>query len=724
MVVGLKSLSNIQPIYFLPEDNLIGEVIMPCLQVATDYDCMTGFFHSAVLREMAPGLADFIGRPEGKMRLLASPYLTQEDQKAIRDGISTAHEILARRIEELYGSSEITVSALARHTLECLAYLISTDRIVFRLVLVRNGLFHPKIHIFSDGKDYIAVHGSNNLTRSGFTTNVEQVIVSRSWLDDDQKRVLRRLRDEFDSIWNGGKAQYIRTYELPEAFRGRIIQDFLPQRPPTPEDFKKAWKHDSESGLVYQTDVIISNGTIGLRTKGFQIPQTLDYETGDFAHQGQAIKAWEEANRRGILEMATGSGKTITSLVAAHRLFNGERPLLLVVAVPYLPLVSQWSDETRKFGLAPCIPGNESSRAKKLSRIRHVVRNLKMGVSNVECIVITHDFLCDPVFQEELDRYSGRSMLIADEVHNLGTPSFLKRPPKGFQCRLGLSATPIRQYDDLGTAGLMEYFGEIVFQFTLKEAIGKCLVPYNYYVHLVELTSEELEEWLELSDKLKSLGWAFHQNDEDSRISLTLQKLLNRRRRILEQASGKIDLLRFILSKQSPREVKHALVYASDKGREQLINVNHMLMDDLKLRIHQITQEETGKTDLTDELLSSFAKGDIQVLTAMRVLDEGVDIPEVSRAFILASTTVERQWIQRRGRVLRKCSRIDKQIAYIHDFLVLPAQDIDPELFGKDILNIIKAELERVMEFSKVSANAAAPDGALVTIRPILERYF
>ena len=128
----LRSLSDIQPIYFLPEDNLLGEVIIPCLQAATDYDCMTGFFHSAILREMAPGLADFIGRPGGKIRLLASPYLTQEDQEAIRNGISTAPEILARRIEEIYGSPDITVSALARHTLECLAYLISADRIVFR----------------------------------------------------------------------------------------------------------------------------------------------------------------------------------------------------------------------------------------------------------------------------------------------------------------------------------------------------------------------------------------------------------------------------------------------------------------------------------------------------------------------------------------------------------------------------------------------------------------
>jgi len=149
-----------------------------------------------------------------------------------------------------------------------------------------------------------------------------------------------------------------------------------------------------------------------------------------------------------------------------------------------------------------------------------------------------------------------------------------------------------------------------------------------------------------------------------------------------------------------------------------------MLMEDLKLRIHQITQDETAKSNLAEELLDSFTKGNIQVLTAMRVLDEGVDIPEVSTAFILASTTVERQWIQRRGRVLRKCSRINKQLAHIYDFLVMPPQNVDPEIFGRDVLKILKAELERVMEFAKLSSNAAAPDGALLTIRPIIERYF
>jgi superfamily II DNA or RNA helicase len=423
--------------------------------------------------------------------------------------------------------------------------------------------------------------------------------------------------------------------------------------------------------------------------------------------------------------MATGSGKTVTSLIAARKLFDQASPLLLVIAAPYLPLVSQWAKETSKFGLNAILPGDQAGKAEKLASVRRAVRNLKVGLSKVECLVVTHDFLCDARFQDELRRFSGASMLIADEVHDLGTPRFLGNPPTIFEYRMGLSATPIRQYDEEGTEQLKIFFGDVVFRFSLKEAIGKCLVPYNYYVHPTELTSDELQRWIELSDRLKTMGWTLGESEDGKTgdISLALQKLLIRRRRILEQAENKIEVLREILESRDSKKIKHTLVYASDKGREQLIEVNRMLMDDIKLRIHQITQEETSRMELAQSLIASFADGNIQVLTAMRVLDEGIDIPEISTAFILASTTVERQWIQRRGRVLRKCPRTGKQIAFINDFLVIPPSS-NEDLSDTDLSKILKGELERITEFASLSSNAAAPDGALPAIRPLIERYF
>ncbi|MBI2830761.1 MAG: DEAD/DEAH box helicase [Chloroflexi bacterium] len=721
--MSFETLPDFAPLYILPEDNLLGEVIIPCLRTSNTYDCMTGFFHSSALREMAPGLAEFILHPEGKMRLLSSPYLSIEDQTAIRDGSETPAELLARRLEDLYGSHEVSESALVKHTLECLAYLISAGRMSIKLVLVKNGLFHPKIRLFSDGNTWIAVHGSNNLTRSGFITNVEQVSVSRSWLSGEEQKVVQRLRDEFEATWHNRKPSFMRTYDPPEAFKRRIVQDFLPQRIPNVEDFAQAWSVDHSHGLVGSSEVIVAGSPTNSR--GFEIPQGLIYEKGDFAHQGQAVIAWEQAGHKGILEMATGSGKTVTSLIAARKLFDPASPLLLVIAAPYLPLVSQWAKEARKFGLNAILPGDQAGKAEKLASVRRTVRNLRLGLSKVECLVVTHDFLCDARFQDELSRFSGVSMLIADEVHDLGTPRFLGNPPTRFDYRMGLSATPIRQYDEEGTEQLKIFFGDVVFRFTLKEAIGKCLVPYNYYVHPTELTSDELQQWIELTDRLKNMGWTLGESGDGKNgdIPLALQKLLIRRRRVLEQAENKIGVLREILESRDSKRIKHTLVYASDKGREQLIEVNRMLMDDIRLRIHQITQEETSKTELAQSLIASFADGDIQVLTAMRVLDEGIDIPEISTAFILASTTVERQWIQRRGRVLRKCPRTNKQIAFIHDFLVIPP--MNEETFSDSGMSkILKSELERITEFASLSSNAAAPDGALLAVRPLIERYF
>ncbi|MBI2918286.1 MAG: DEAD/DEAH box helicase family protein [Chloroflexi bacterium] len=718
---SLKELPSAQPIYVLPEDDLVGEVLIPCLGSATSYDCLTAFFHSNALKELAPGLAEFLSRPIGRMRLAISPLLSHDDHEAIKKGALEEPTVLAKRLSELYGSAKVDQSSLVKHTLECLAFLISTHRIEIKMVLVKDGLFHPKIRIFSDGENQIVVHGSNNLTQAGLISNYEQVTVSKSWGEADQRVITGRLVKEFDAVWQGKKSERLLVFNLPEALKQQIVREYSSANPPSPEDFWEALAQDRGMDVTETRPRVVRPS----RAKTFEIPDGLNYERGDFEHQGRAIAAWENSGRQGILEMATGSGKTVTALIAAHRLLQETRSLLMVVAAPYLPLVAQWAKEAERFGLTPVLPGGETRKAEKLARVQAAVRNLRLGISKVECLVATHDLLCDTVFQAEIAKYKGPALLIADEVHNLGTPGFINAPPDGFGYRLGLSATPIRQYDQQGTDDLLQYFGDIVFRFTLEDAIGRCLVPYSYYLHPVELTPDEIDEWMELTARLRKLGWKASDNEDDKKPDVEIQKLLNRRRRILEQASGKVALLAQLVRDGDLQQVRHTLVYVSDKGREQLTAVNRLLMNTLKLRVHQVTQEETGEPNLTQELLDSFAAGDgIQVLTAMRVLDEGVDIPEVDTAYILASTTVERQWVQRRGRVLRKCARTNKECATIHDFLVIPPSDVDPDTFGPDVVKLLKGELTRAMAFAQTSRNAASPNGALATVRPIIARYF
>ena len=723
----LADLTGLKPIFFLPEDDLLQEVIIPCFTVSTKYDCMTGFFDSGSLREMAPGLAEFIGHTAAQMRLLVSPYLTRQDQRALKEGLNEAPKIIARKLDELYGSAKIDSSALVKHTLICLAYLLATGMIEMKVVVVKNGLFHPKIRIFSDGAELVALHGSNNLTIPGLTTNMEQVVVSRSWSGGYESQIVERIREDFDKIWNNMKPDYTLVFDLPKAFEKNIVADFSPESPPTSEDFWKAWEHDSKLGIV--TDIEQSGpGLQSVSTKpSFDIPAWIEYDKGDFSHQIKAVEAWEKAGGRGILAMATGAGKTITSLIAGRRLFETTRSLLIIVAAPTIPLVHQWEKEAKEFGLEVNVPGKSSSKREKLSSVQSSIRNLKHGVSRVECLVITHNLLCDDSFHKEVESFEKDVLLIADEVHNLGTPSFLNSPLDLPKYRIGLSATPEREFDPEGTEQLEDYFGDVVYRFTLEEAIGKCLVPYEYYIHPVELTIKEMEEWIELTIRLNERGWQWGTvKDEKDKIPPGLQALIRKRRLLLEQADRKLDVLRSLLEAQDLRRLKHVLVYASAKERGQLSQVNKMLMNDLRVRVHQITYDENkGKTNLTDRLLDDFASGDgIQVLTAMRVLDEGIDIPEVSTAYILASTTVERQWIQRRGRLLRKCSRINKEKAFLHDFVVVPSANHMFRNVDADITKILKGELERVVEFSKTSLNAATADGALMSAKPILEDFF
>ena len=253
--------------------------------------------------------------------------------------------------------------------------------------------------------------------------------------------------------------------------------------------------------------------------------------------------------------------------------------------------------------------------------------------------------------------------------------------------------------------------------FPLEQAIGVCLVPYDYYVHTVYLTEDETDRWLELTEKIKRMSsW---QDDEDR--SEYIEKLLRDRRLILEAAHNKVDTLECLLDAADPRSLHNTLIYTTDKDPDQLDSVNALLRRQGVL-FHQLTAEETRDKKRMRKILKSFQSGNLGVLTAKRVLDEGVNVPEITTAYILASTTVERQWIQRRGRILRKCTTLDKPFATLHDFLVLPPTLSDAE--DRDARTMVKQELTRVMEFARIARNAGKPDGASATIHRVVKQFF
>ena len=676
----LRAIPDIRPLYILPKDLATEDVLIPCFQSATQVDCMMGFFSSGILVSLAPGLATFINASDERLRLIISPILSVEDQTAIKEGLTSPEDIVNAALEDIV----VTEDLIEQHTLKCLSWLLRNGRVEIKIALMKDALFHPKVWLFREGDDIIAAHGSSNMTHAGIQKNIEQMSISKSWEDPNQQYITEKFCDQFRQLWEN-QDESCTVVSMPQAIKENLLKTYNSDILPTEDDFYTLYKQATDS-------IEESPGTYNFNRPSrplFVIPPKLQFEDGPFEHQGRAIKAWCEAGYQGVLEMATGSGKTIAAMICAHRLYNVEKPLLIVVAAPYIPLIQQWCDEISPFGLKPVNLTEVNGAQGRAAELNRLKRRFRIGSSEVEIVVVSHRTLCNSEFKAELEKFDCKSLLIADEVHNLGSEGFISNPPDFFDYRLGLSATPIRQYDEEGTEQLFAFFGPIVFQFTLEEAIGRCLVEYEYYVHPVELTDDEMDKWYALTEKIGKNAWRQEDKNADDKY---LMKLLQDRRSLLENAENKVTLLEGILTRENIQKLRYTLIYTSDKAPQQLKHVNALLKTHGVL-FRQLTCEETEDRKETAQIIRSFQEGTLGILTAKRVLDEGVNIPQIEKAFIIASTTVERQWIQRRGRLLRTCSETSKTHSEIHDFVALP-----PNLdnIDKETHPLIHSELKRV----------------------------
>ncbi|MCC6630150.1 MAG: DEAD/DEAH box helicase [Chloroflexi bacterium] len=683
--------------YQVPRQDLVREVMVPALTASTSVRCMVGYFDSRSFRALAPGLVAFISRPVGQMQLLASPVISESDQQAIRDAVANPQEIIERVAREIFAEARVSEEVLVRHHYDCLAYLLARGRLELRLVVMRTqGMFHPKVWLFADSEDTVALHGSSNATTSGLLYNFETVRLERPWRSIDALQSVAEFEDLFDRVWSRQDKDTI-VVDLPEAVRLDLLRDGETRPAPTLDEFLAAWRAAHPSS---DTGDAVSKQRA--KPPRLVIPSYLEWERGPFAHQGAAVHAWEAAGRRGILAMATGAGKTIAALICATRVLETHAPLLVIISAPYRPLVQQWQDEVRAFGVEP-LELTELSGDDRARRLSQGVRELRYGFADVHVAVVTTDFLVDHRFRRILDAIpaSIRTMLIGDEVHNLGAAGFVKDPPQRFDLRLGLSATPERQYDSAGTAELFAFFGGDgpVYEFDLRQAIrAGCLVPYTYHLHPVELAEDEADEYVRFTDELRKAGF---RGDEEDASDDRIRRLLVKRRAVIENAASKIAELRRLLVAADPRRLRLTLIYASDKNPAQLTIVNRLLREELDVLFHQLTAAETASKAKTEAILDRFAAGGIQVLTCKRVLDEGVNIPQVTTAYLLASSTVRRQWVQRRGRILRQCPSIGKSIARLHDFIVVPPDPTTPA--GKSIL---RTERMRARAFAEAADNA------------------
>jgi superfamily II DNA or RNA helicase len=669
---------------------------------------MVGYFTSGSLSELARSFAYYLrADSEAKLKIIISPNLPVEDIEALMQAVEYDENLLPL----LFPEFDITEESLRTKSVAALAYLIASNRIEIKVAVMTAGLFHTKCYLFDTEFGVVAIHGSSNATRGGLANNFEQLGVSRSWKDDDAKFTCDALENKFTVIWNK-KYSTIKCYELNKATLAALIsvhEERKGTEPLSPESLSKklieSIENDERSGH-----------SLDAGPTKLTVPDWINYSSGPYSHQGEAVQSWINNKAHGIFSIATGGGKTLTSLIGAALLNNDVETLFVVVAVPTTALVAQWAEDVRHFGVTP-INTSKVSKSVIHREIKSAFRNLRLGISKSEVIIVTHDNLRTN-FKDILIPFEGSTsmLLIGDEVHNLGSSGFRNNAPTSFTHKLGLSATHERQFDEEGSEFLLDYFGDVVFDFPLDEAIGKCLVPYNYFVHQVMLTVEEEEEFTDLTYEIKKLSYASHNKDGDI-TKERWQMLCIKRRRLIECAENKIKVFEEIFPEKS-EDVCNTMIFCTDKSPQQLDQINS-IMNQRSIHFHQVTGAETGNPKLLASIVGNFKSGGLQVLTSKRVLDEGFNAPQTETAYLVSSNTVRRQWIQRLGRVLRMSEATGKTNAVIHDFMVIPA--IADDTFDDDLRTLLDSEYSRLNFFCSLSANGSEPDGALFKIDRLLE---
>ncbi|MFF4147462.1 DEAD/DEAH box helicase family protein [Streptomyces sp. NPDC001698] len=689
--------------------DMVHDFYAPALAAATSYDRAVGYFSASVLAVLGQGLDDFASRG-GTMRIIASPHLNAEDFQQIHAGYELRAVLKQAALRDLEQAAQ---DPRAASGLGKLGLLIAEGRLDIKLAYIsshdRIGIYHEKIGIFRDGHDLVAFKGSANETMPALVGNFESIEVFRTWEPADSPRAVR-ISQDFEDLWDD-RTPLLRVIDFTAAAKDVIQQ------------CAKQTAHQTEPQLPPLDGAVITLPRP--ETSGrLVIPSELTVRD----YQKQAVERWFAAGGRGILRMATGTGKTLTALSAAAQLtrmlHNRGQGLLTLVIAPYQHLVDQWSKDIAWFGMQP-IRAYESTSS-WYGKASSLLDALALGTAQGGVIVTTNTtFAADPM-QSILDRYRGRLLVIADECHNLGAKRLRNKLPTSAGYRLGLSATPERWFDDQGTIALTDYFGEVVFEMGIGDAIrAGALCHYTYTPVLVELDDEEAYLYAEVTEKIAKIIAAQGFSDDTDDDS-PLGQLLRKRSNILGHARAKLPALRReITARRSDwyqllycAEGRHPLAYERGELDEptQLQQALSMVGGELRMPAAPYTAET--KRQERQHLLRQFAAGtDLQVLLSMKCLDEGVDVPAARTAYLLASSSNPRQFIQRRGRVLRKAP--GKERADIVDFIVVPphgASDLQHETERR----MVGRELTRVTEFAQLADNEAH---ILDILRPLRLRY-
>lgn len=662
----------------LSGSDVISEFYVPVLENSYRYDRVAGYFSSRVFATAAKGIAGLV-RNGGKMRLVTSHAFTPTDVGTFQghfDIENLSNALIEEFIESFSLLGNLQDSITLNHV-AAMCWMLREGYLEIKVVIPDSAdlsaltpqdidKFHPKFGVFYDNQGHtIAFSGSVNETEGAWKRNIENFDVYQSWIPGREDYINPKV-SQFEKYWSNGLIGKWRTIDLPDAVKNKIVQEYAPIDFPSELDLDSRIEDRPLRG--YQQD---------------------------------ALDAWINADMVGILEMATGTGKTRTAKACLDAAL-AKGSLLTIVVVPYQHIGEQWMKELQEY--SPIyITGNwrqifteaslEVTMGRRESLTAIVVKNT---AGKSEFIEIVNDS------SKEFENV----LLIGDEVHWLGARAFQPALLSKANFRLGLSATPKRYFDDVGTDVLLKYFKETVYELTLRQALelrdengNQILCPYEYNPIIVGLDSQELDLYRDFTKKIMKLKGL----DPTPDLEAQIQNLYIQRSNIAKSAASKIPAIKKLLS-TFDRKITQTLIYCADFNQLRDVTV---VLNELGIQAQQITGDEEAIASKRfnyiserEHIIQNFAKGNLDVLLAIQCLDEGVDIPSAQVGIILASSGNEKEFIQRRGRLMRPFE--GKTKAEIYDFCVLPENPTDPLA---DI-GVVEVELRRIATFAEDASNS------------------
>lgn len=637
-------------------EDSFSQILNPLLACTKIYKRSVGYFSSSALNFIGDGLLE-MARKGGKIYLATSPQLSDEDIFAIQSGYIDRDKIEKQFICEV----KETLNLISDENAQMLYMLVKEGIVEIKIVVRATGIYHDKLALLEDyDGNVVACVGSNNETGAGYNTNYEKTRVYKSWFDTEG-----RIADEtaeFDSIWSNSNSELF-VYDFMAAFEKELLDR--------------------------------------VNNKGSYQKDTAQYKMRPY--QIDAKKKWNENGHNGFFVMATGTGKTITALYSIQD-FIRQNKIFTIIAVPYKHLASQWAEDVKSFFPDAAVQIIHGEIKDGETKIFASYLNAKKQYKPIIVITTIKSFFIDR-YVRLYDKIEFEKLLIVDEAHNFAN-KIDDELDKEYPYKLGLSATPIFGSNEEKTQILLDWFGGQVIDLPIEKALGKYLVNYEYHPIFVNASEEDERKFAKATTLMLS-GMDLENNIIIDEEKFTLG--YRGRLRAISMAEEKHERIAEIFSYVEDKD--HTIIYCSDgklwhedsRHKNEIKEIRH-LESVLKLinndclssigngRASKFTASEDVEERM--QLIDSFNNGYIEYLVAIRCLDEGINIPSIKSALILSSNDNYREFVQRRGRILRQYP--GKTTAHIYDVIVLPSHT------NKAFAEI---EFRRYFEYSRLALN-------------------